>query len=57
MKASLRPADILAAVTPSASALTLAEWNHLVAIGCALLGAAYLLWRWRREARTPPHKR
>jgi len=45
-----RPADYLAAIFPTCAALTLADWNHVVAIACALLGAAYLVCKWIRES-------
>ncbi len=48
---SIRPADYLAALFPSFAALTLADWNHIVAISCALLGACYLICKWVRETR------
>lgn len=41
--------DIIAASFPTAASLTLADWNHVVAILCALLGAVYLVYRWRCE--------
>lgn len=52
------PGDILAAFAPLLGSvgvrLTLADVNTAVQIlgGCA--GFAYLLWKWRREAKTPP---
>lgn len=46
--------DYLAAAAPVLGSLSLAEVNTLAQIVGALLGAAYLVWKWRREARTPP---
>lgn len=34
----------------SLSALTLNEWVAIVTIGYILMQAAYLAWKWRREA-------
>lgn len=45
----MKSSDYLTAVMPSLFAVTLADLNHIVAIFCALLGAAYLCWKWRRE--------
>lgn len=41
--------DIVAALFPTVASLTLADWNHVVAMVCALLGAIYLVYRWRGE--------
>ena len=53
---STRPSlsDIFAAAMPAGVSLSLSQINHLVSIGCALLGAAYLLWKWRKEAEKEP---
>ena len=48
---TFRPIDYIAALFPAAVATTLADWNHIVAIACALLGAAYLICKWVRESR------
>lgn len=56
---NLRPADFLAASAPAGASiiakkiadLTLADWNSLAGIVGAILGTAYLLWKWRREAK------
>lgn len=32
-------------------AFTLANAAHLAGLGCALIGAAYTLWKWRNEAK------
>lgn len=46
----LRPADILAAAVPTVSATVVAQANQWAGLVGSLLGIAYLLWRWRREA-------
>jgi hypothetical protein len=56
---NLRPADFLAASAPAGGSviatkiadLTLADWNNLAGICGAVLGGAYLVWKWRKEAR------
>jgi hypothetical protein len=50
----LSPSDYVAAAAPVLGSLSLAEINTCAQIFGALLGAAYLVWKWRREARTPP---
>lgn len=47
----LKPADIVAAAVPTVSATVVAQANQIVGMIGSLLGIAYLLWRWRREAR------
>ncbi len=47
----LKPADIIAAAVPTVSATVVAQANQIVRMIGSLLGIAYLLWRWRREAR------
>jgi ABC-type enterobactin transport system permease subunit len=47
----LKPGDILAAAAPTVSATLVAQANQIVGMIGSLLGIAYLLWRWRREAR------
>lgn len=48
---SLKPGDIIAAAAPTVSATLVAQANQIVGMIGSLLGIAYLLWRWRREAR------
>lgn len=48
---SLKPGDIIAAAAPTVSATVVAQANQIVGMIGSLLGIAYLLWRWRREAR------
>lgn len=33
------------------ASLTLAEWHSVAGIAGAIIGAAYLLWKWRKEAK------
>lgn len=47
----LKPSDIIAAAAPTLSATLVAQANQVVGMIGSLLGIAYLLWRWRREAR------
>jgi len=54
MTSRFAPSDILAAAAPAGLSLSLSQINHLVSIGCALFGAAYLAWKWRREKNKPP---
>jgi hypothetical protein len=42
--------DILTAAVPTAASLTLSQINSLVGIIGGLVGIAYLIWKWRREA-------
>lgn len=48
---SIKPGDIIAAAAPTVSATLVAQANQIVGMIGSLLGIAYLLWRWRREAR------
>ena len=50
---SLTAHDVLAAAAPLLGSWTLAEINTLAQLCGAALGAAYLIWKWRREARAP----
>ena len=47
----LKPADVIAATLPTVSATVVAQANELAGLAGTLLGIAYLLWRWRREAK------
>jgi hypothetical protein len=40
----------LTAATPAAAMVTLSQVNEVAALVGTLLGIAFLLWRWRREA-------
>jgi hypothetical protein len=42
--------DILTAATPAAAMVSLSQVNEVAALVGTLLGIAFLLWRWRREA-------
>jgi hypothetical protein len=47
---NMKPADFIAATAPAISATILGQINDLIGIVAGILGIAYLLWRWRREA-------
>lgn len=57
----LRVSDIFAASVPTVTSvafrtvasLTLSDWKDIASIAGAVLGAVYLVWKWRREARRP----
>jgi hypothetical protein len=38
------------AILGAIGAFTLADAAHVAGLGCALLGAAYTIWKWRNEA-------
>jgi hypothetical protein len=40
----------LTAATPAAAMISLSQVNEVAALVGTLLGIAFLLWRWRREA-------
>ena len=42
--------DILTASIPTAATLTLSQIHLFVGIVGGLVGIAYLIWKWRREA-------
>jgi hypothetical protein len=44
------PKDILTASIPTAATLTLSQIHLVVGIIGGILGIAYLVWKWRREA-------
>ncbi|WP_043588992.1 hypothetical protein [Geminisphaera colitermitum] len=56
MFAALRTklADCIAAAVPATASLTLDHINGIIAAIGGLLGIAYLVWKWRREAMPPP---
>ena len=41
---------VLTASTPAAAMVSLSQVNEVAALVGTLLGIAFLLWRWRREA-------
>ena len=43
--------DILTAATPIIAMLSLGQINEIAALIGSVLGIAFLIWRWRREAR------
>ena len=42
--------DILVAAIPTTASFTLSQINSLVGIIGGLIGIAYLIWKWRKEA-------
>lgn len=49
---SIKPADVLAAALPTIGGLTLSQWNTVASLVGTLLGIAYLLWKWRKDAKS-----
>lgn len=49
----LTKADYIAAAVPISAIITLDQINGVIAAIGGILGIAYLLWKWRREARKP----
>jgi len=47
----LQAKDYIVAGTPVAASITLSQVNQVAALVGTLLGIAYLLWKWRREAK------
>lgn len=45
--------DILVAAIPTTASFTLSQINNLVGIIGGLIGIAYLIWKWRKEANRP----
>ena len=46
-----KPSDVIAATVPLLGTVTLGQINDLVGIAGGMLGMAYLIWRWRRDAK------
>lgn len=44
--------DYIAAAAPTIAGLTLSEWNSLAGLCGSLLGIAFLIWKWRRDAKS-----
>ena len=47
----LHAKDYIVAGTPVAASITHSQVNQVAALVGTLLGIAYLLWKWRREAK------
>lgn len=47
----LKTADFIAAAASPLGAITFADLNHLAGVFGAVLGASYLIWKWRKETR------
>ena len=45
------PKDVLTAATPTIAMISLGQINEIAALIGSILGIAFLIWRWRREAR------
>lgn len=43
--------DFATAGVPAAASLTLSQLNSLIGMAGGLLGIAYLIWKWKREAK------
>ena len=46
-----KPSDVIAATIPVLSTVTLGQINDLVGIAGGMIGMAYLIWRWHRDAK------
>jgi hypothetical protein len=42
--------DILTAAIPTTASFTLSQINSVIGIIGGLIGIAYLIWKWRKEA-------
>jgi len=47
----LQAKDYIVAGTPAVASITLGQVNQVAGLVATLLGIAYLLWKWRREAK------
>ena len=47
----LQAKDYIVAGTPAVASITLSQVNQVAGLVATLLGIAYLLWKWRREAK------
>lgn len=50
----LKTSDYFAALAPAAAGITLAQVNAVLSFLSLSGGLAYLVWKWRREIKTPP---
>lgn len=46
----MKPADFVAASAPTFTATIVSSVNEVAGLCGTLLGIAYLIWRWKREA-------
>ena len=51
---SMQAKDLATAATPVLAFTSLSQINEVAALIGTLLGIAFLLWRWQREARKDP---
>lgn len=47
----VKPSDAIVAGVPMVASMTLSQINSLVGIIGGILGIAYLLWKWYRDAK------
>jgi hypothetical protein len=45
--------DILTAAIPTTASFTLSQINSVIGIIGGLVGIAYLIWKWKKEANKP----
>lgn len=50
----MNPRDLIHATVPTVATITLSQVNDILGTIGAVLGIAYLLWKWMREAREKP---
>lgn len=48
----MKPSDLATATLPPVLAVTLGQIHTIIGIIGGLLGIAYLLWKWRKEAKS-----
>ncbi len=51
MSVKARIEDILTGCFPAFATITLSEIHQLAGIAGALIGAAYVIWKWRMDAK------
>lgn len=50
MSLRMRIEDLFTGASPLLASITLAQWNQIAGIFGALVGAAYVIWKWRMDA-------